>query len=36
MCYGRENEESKIEGIKKLKWFELDPVYGEQGPALDA
>jgi uncharacterized protein YjlB len=36
MCYGRENEESKIEGIQKLKWFERDPIYGDQGPVHDA
>jgi uncharacterized protein YjlB len=35
MCYGRKGEEGKVEGIKKLGWFERDPVYGDTGPALD-
>ena len=35
MCYGKKGEESKIEGIKDLGWFEKDPVYGEKGPVLD-
>ena len=35
MCYGQEDEQSKIEAIKDLPWFERDPVYGEQGPVLD-
>ncbi|KAH7928824.1 hypothetical protein BV22DRAFT_1003976 [Leucogyrophana mollusca] len=34
MCYGREDEESKIEGIKDLRWFERDPIYGDEGPVL--
>ncbi|KAK7916834.1 hypothetical protein PG985_010442 [Apiospora marii] len=28
-------EEAKVEGIRRLAWFEKDPVYGDQGPALD-
>lgn len=35
MCYGREGEESRVEGIRDLKWFKRDPIYGEQGPCLD-
>lgn len=35
MCYGREGEESKVENIKKLAWFTVDPIYGESGPVLD-
>ncbi|KAK8023517.1 hypothetical protein PG993_011583 [Apiospora rasikravindrae] len=35
MCYGKEGEEAKVEGINRLAWFEKDPVYGEEGPALD-
>lgn len=34
MCYGREGEEDKVEGIGALGWFERDPVYGEEGPVL--
>ena len=35
MCYGREGEEEKIEGIKKVEWFKRDPVYDDNGPALE-
>lgn len=35
MCYGRAGEEGKIEKIRDLDWFKRDPVYGEQGPALE-
>ncbi|KAK5676357.1 hypothetical protein LTS10_011169 [Elasticomyces elasticus] len=35
MCYGKAGEEGKIEGIKKLRWFERDPVYGDEGPVFD-
>ncbi|KAF2154153.1 hypothetical protein K461DRAFT_123404 [Myriangium duriaei CBS 260.36] len=35
MCYGKSGEEDKIKGIERLKWFEKDPVYGAEGPALD-
>jgi uncharacterized protein YjlB len=34
MAYGKKGEEEKIEGIRKLSWFEKDPVYGDEGPAL--
>jgi uncharacterized protein YjlB len=34
MAYGKKGEEEKIEGIRKLGWFEKDPVYGDEGPAL--
>ncbi|OAX40406.1 hypothetical protein K503DRAFT_714623 [Rhizopogon vinicolor AM-OR11-026] len=36
MCYGREDEKAKIGGIKDLGWFENDPIYGNEGPVLDA
>jgi len=35
MCRGESGEERKVEGIAKLAWFEKDPVYGSDGPALD-
>ncbi|KXT05870.1 hypothetical protein AC579_4379 [Pseudocercospora musae] len=35
MCYGKEGEEGKIENIKTLRWFEKDPVYGDEGPVLN-
>ena len=35
MCYGRKDEADKVEGIKGLKWFTQDPVYGGEGPTLD-
>jgi len=35
MCYGKEGEKKKIEGIKTLGWFERDPIYGDKGPVLD-
>ncbi|KAF2456084.1 RmlC-like cupin domain-containing protein [Lineolata rhizophorae] len=34
MCYGHAGEEEKVQGIKGLKWFEKDPVYADEGPAL--
>lgn len=34
MCYGREEEEERVKGIKTLAWFERDPIYGDMGPAL--
>lgn len=34
MCYGREGEEGVEERIGKLGWFEKDPAYGEDGPAV--
>jgi uncharacterized protein YjlB len=37
MCYGKgsKEEEEKVKRIGKLKWFERDPIYGDQGPVLD-
>lgn len=36
MCYGQKGEEEgKIDGIKRLGWFDEDPVYGEHGPVHD-
>ncbi|GIZ37094.1 hypothetical protein CKM354_000055700 [Cercospora kikuchii] len=35
MCYGREGEESKVKAIADLGWLAKDPVYGDEGPALD-
>lgn len=35
MCYGRPGEEGVEERIKGLRWFQRDPVYGDQGPVLD-
>ena len=35
MCHGTDGEEEKIEGIKSLAWFDADPVYGKEGPALN-
>ncbi|KAK4999413.1 hypothetical protein LTR66_001562 [Elasticomyces elasticus] len=35
MCYGKKGEEGRIDGIRKLGWFERDPVYGDGGPTLD-
>ena len=34
MCYGKEGEEEKVEGIGSLGWFERDPIYGDEGPSL--
>ena len=35
MCYGKQGEEGKVENIRRLGWFERDPIYGDQGPALE-
>jgi uncharacterized protein YjlB len=35
MCYGTEDEAEKVEKIKDLGWFDKDPIYGSEGPALD-
>ena len=35
MCYGKEGEESKVQDISRLAWFEKDPIYGDEGPALE-
>lgn len=34
MCYGKAGEEEKVKAIGSLAWFERDPVYGDEGPAL--
>ncbi len=34
MCYGRADEEAKVEAIAQLKWFDRDPIYGDEGPVL--
>jgi len=36
MCYGKQGEEGKVKEIGELKWFEKDPVYGNEGPVLQA
>lgn len=35
MCYGRAGEESKVQGIQNVAWFNRDPLYGDDGPAMD-
>lgn len=35
MCYGREEEEGKVKGIKGVEWFMRDPIYGEEGPCME-
>ena len=34
MCYGREEEQTKVMEIGRLAWFDEDPVYGPGGPAV--
>ncbi|KAL2006416.1 hypothetical protein VTN00DRAFT_9084 [Thermoascus crustaceus] len=34
MCYGSPGEEQKVKNIEKLGWFDKDPLYGKEGPAL--
>lgn len=34
MCYGNKGEEEEVKGIWALGWFERDPTYGDEGPAL--
>ena len=36
MCYGAEGEETKLQSIKDLEWFDRDPIYGDEGPAIGA
>lgn len=36
MCYGKEGEEEKMKGIASLGWFARDPIYGDNGPTLEA
>lgn len=35
LCYGREGEEEKVQAMESLGWFGRDPVYGDEGPALN-
>lgn len=35
MCYDNKADAEKAKMIKNLAWFDKDPVYGIQGPALD-
>lgn len=34
MCYGKAGEEGKVNSIKRLGWFQKDPLYGDEGPTL--
>ena len=34
MCYGKPGEESKADEVRNVKWFDRDPLYGDQGPVL--
>ena len=34
MCYGRPGEEANLKNIANQPWFQLDPLYGKDGPAL--
>lgn len=34
MCTGKKGEEGVKDRIKELKWFDKDPVYGDDGPVL--
>ncbi|WYZ36858.1 hypothetical protein EsH8_II_000364 [Colletotrichum jinshuiense] len=36
MCYGKHGEEQKVGRICDIEWFTTDPVYGDNGPAVDA
>lgn len=36
MCYGKDAEKGKIGKIKDVGWFSRDPIYGDQGPVLEA
>lgn len=36
MCYGKEDDVEKVKSIRSLGWFEKDPLYGDQGPVLNA
>ncbi|KAL7621613.1 hypothetical protein AAE478_008939 [Parahypoxylon ruwenzoriense] len=35
MCYGKKGEEAKTQRISMLPWFDRDPIYGDEGPALE-
>ncbi|KAF1949701.1 hypothetical protein CC80DRAFT_598702 [Byssothecium circinans] len=34
MCYGKAGEEQEAKAVESVKWFEKDPLYGEDGPVL--
>lgn len=36
MCYGRKGEEASVKTITGLNWFDKDPLYGDDGPAMQA
>lgn len=36
MCFGKAGEDGKVKAIAKLEWFRKDPIFGDQGPVLDA
>ena len=36
MCYGKDGDEDRVKAIQALGWFARDPIYGDQGPVLDA
>ncbi len=35
MCYGKKGEEAEVQNIPRLPWFNMDPIYGDEGPVLD-
>ncbi|KAJ5915725.1 RmlC-like cupin domain-containing protein [Penicillium verhagenii] len=35
MCYGRADETGKVHDIQKLTWFDRDPLYGDDGSAVN-
>jgi uncharacterized protein YjlB len=35
MCYGKQGEEEKVRKIGSIPWFTKDPIYDEEGPALE-
>ncbi|KJZ75924.1 hypothetical protein HIM_04748 [Hirsutella minnesotensis 3608] len=35
MCYGVPGEEASVDAIRSLPWFERDPIYGDDGPAVE-
>lgn len=36
MCYDQTGEEDKVKQIEGLGWFKRDPIYGDEGPILQA
>jgi uncharacterized protein YjlB len=34
MCYGKSKEKAKMQSINNVAWFQRDPLYGVDGPAL--